>query len=201
MRSVHGRQLHEAFAQLFDIRSGQPAIGEPTPYQPIDDFMAFGCRSVVVFEAIDQGECSGRFGIVGCAQARKERILFVGRVPRRSRQEICRGALELSALRVTHFCASGLVRDRRQHRKKVFDSAVTIAQEPERLVKVMVRPMSNLQQHVTYYAPTPKFGSASTPEASHRYTVVAYDGRHRTAEVGACSPTAGSTTLELAATR
>ena len=62
---------------------------------------------------------------------------------------------ERAALVGVERTAGGLRVDRDQHREEVLDAAMTVAQQPERLVESVIRPLSDLDGHAFIVHPEP----------------------------------------------
>jgi len=129
----------------------QPSIAEPSADEDVHGFMTGVGDGVIVLEARDRIEGRARGRVLRRAEAWKEALFLIRGMARRCGREIAERTFDLRAL-WRRQRSRGALRNRGEHREKVLDAAVAVAQQTQRLVESVVGLRADFDQHAVSVA-------------------------------------------------
>jgi hypothetical protein len=105
------------------------------------------CLAVVGFQGVDALHGRLYIRMIAGAHAWEERLLFVVSVSRRRDLKVLQRRFQRFALFAIQCSAGRTIDNADHHVEKSLDPAMTVAEQPERLVKPVVRPGSKFHWH------------------------------------------------------
>jgi hypothetical protein len=139
-------QARQPLPQFGCLDRPQAVIRQPAPHKAFDRCVMLVGLFVVAFQTVDERQRLND-PIGGLAQPGKKAQLFIGCVVRSGNGEVSQRSFEGSSVRHRQSAARRLGIHGDQNAQKVFDTAVTVAQQPERFIEIVVWRLTDLKCH------------------------------------------------------